>query len=87
MDSPHCRLLHLGTQQQIGEKEDVPNLPGAFRHFHQEAILHQLTGLRERIMSLLVVPPKKAQGCGSVALWIKQVQKINSQLRESRCIN
>lgn len=44
-DSPNSRLLHLGTQQQVGEEEDVSDLPGALWHFHQEAILHQLTGL------------------------------------------
>lgn len=61
VDSPHSRLLHLGTEQQVGEEEDVPKLPGVFRHLHQEAILHQLTGLEEQRMSLLVVQPTRTQ--------------------------
>lgn len=43
--SPHRCLLHLGAEKQVGEEEDVPELPGALRHFHQKAILHKLTGL------------------------------------------
>lgn len=48
MHSPHSCLLHLSTEEQIGEEEDMSDLPGAFRHLHQEAILHQLTGLKKQ---------------------------------------
>lgn len=35
----------------------MSQLPGALRHFHQEAVLHQLPRLRE-----MVHPPPPAQG-------------------------
>lgn len=43
---PHGRLLQLGTEQHVGEEEDVPQLPRALRQLHQEAILDKLPGLR-----------------------------------------
>lgn len=42
---PHCSLLHLGTQEQVSEEKDMAEFTCAFRHLHQEAILHQLTDL------------------------------------------
>lgn len=45
-DSP-CRLfLQLGAEQQVGEEEDVAELPGAFHQLHHEAIPQQLTVLQ-----------------------------------------
>lgn len=42
---PHCSLLHLGTQEQVSEEKNMAEFTGAFRHLHQEAVLHQLTSL------------------------------------------
>lgn len=67
MDSPHSRLLHLGTEQQVGEEEDVPNLPGAFRHLHQKAILHQLTGLREN--NTMLIRSNRLRSSCIVGVW------------------
>lgn len=45
-DSP-CRLfLQLGAEQQVGEEEDVAELPGTFHQLHHEAIPQQLTVLQ-----------------------------------------
>lgn len=45
-DSP-CRLfLQLGAEKQVGEEEDVAELPGTFHQLHHEAIPQQLTVLQ-----------------------------------------
>lgn len=42
-----CRLfLQLGAEQQVGEEEDVAELPGTFNQLHHEAVPQQLTVLQ-----------------------------------------
>ena len=77
MDSPHRCLLHLGTQQQISEEEDVPELPGALRHLHQEAVLHQLTSLREHLMSLLVAQTNTTHNAVKVHTTLVKLQHLH----------
>lgn len=44
-DSPRSLFLQLGAEQQVGEEEDVTQLPGTFDQLHHEAIPQQLTVL------------------------------------------
>lgn len=41
-DSPGGLFLQLGAEQQVGEEEDVTQLPGTFDQLHHEAIPQQL---------------------------------------------
>lgn len=45
--SPSCFLpsdlfLQFGAEQQVGEKEDMPQLPGSLHQLHHETVLQQL---------------------------------------------
>lgn len=46
--SPSNLFLELRTEQQIGEEEDVPQLPRSLHHLHQKAVLQQLPALQHK---------------------------------------
>lgn len=44
--SPADLFLELGAEQQIGEEENVSQLPRSFHQLHHEAVFQQLTILK-----------------------------------------
>lgn len=46
--SPSDLFLQLGAEQQIGEEEDMPQLPGSLHQLHHETVPQKLAALWQR---------------------------------------